>query len=126
MFELKSPLFNTAQVKYEVPTGGVDAGELITLNSGAVGFALTDGSILGSDELDLEGSRFVTLITEAESVEATKVVGAINQGVAVYADNTGKVTAASTGNRFIGYALESALSAATTILIRFNGGAENA
>ena len=120
MFKLRSPLYNTAQMFLTVPTGGYDKGEAVTVNN-VVGFTLNAEEPLGSTELSIEGTQQVTLVTQAEMVVAPKAAGAINQGEKVYLDGQ-SVTTAPTGNTYVGYALESVLSAATEVLIYFNGG----
>jgi hypothetical protein len=120
MFKLRSPIYTTTQMFIPVPTGGYDKGEAVTVNA-VTGFTLNAESPLDSNTLDLEDSRSATIVTKAEAVEAPKATGAINRGQEVYLDGQ-VVTTAPTGNTYVGYALESVLSAATSVLIAFNGG----
>lgn len=120
-FQLQSPLRNTTQIIANVPTGGVNAGEFITLNN-VNGFALTTVDPYAVSDLSIESARNYTLITEAEMVLAEKSAGVINAGQNVfYNTSTAKVSTSSTGNTFVGYALESVGSSATQVRIKFVG-----
>jgi hypothetical protein len=121
-FQLQSPLRDTKQINnLSAPTGGVDAGEFRTVNN-VNGFVLVTTDPYGSTDLSLESNRQYVLITEAPLVLAEKNAGAINAGVSVfYNSSTKKVTTSSTGNTYVGYAVESVGSAATQVRIAFNG-----
>jgi len=122
VFDLQSPLRETAQIFVPAPTGGYNKGDAVVQND-VIGFALNDADPLGAGDESLESQVLVTVITEALLVRALKVTGAINRGEELFYDSgDAKVTTSSTGNTYCGYACESVSSSATSVLMRFQGG----
>lgn len=124
VFFLQSPLRETVQIAFPVPTGGIDQGEARSI-SNVLGFALTSADpISTTTDKTIESTRFVTFITEAAEVKAKKNASlVINRGDEVFYDVAdGNINKSSTGNIFCGYALESVSSTAEFVKIRFQGG----
>lgn len=121
-FNLSSPILLTTQMLIDVPTGGVEAGEFIIRNN-TRGFALADADPYDAlDNVSIESNPKYTLIVRAPEVIAQKAAGAINEGQTLFFNvSTRKVTTASTGNQYVGRALESVGSAATEIRMTFIG-----
>ena len=99
------------KITLTAPTGGWSSGDLITIlagNSGWVGEAVTDVAVGATGAVEV--GHQVTIPKNTGTGESFAV------GAVVYKDaSTGKATAAPTGNDYIGRAVASASTAATTV-----------
>ena len=89
-------------------TAAIASGAIVAIRTGTTGqcgIAVNDiAGSGGTGELAVEGV-----------FRLSKASGAISRGALVYRNSSGTVTATSTSNTLIGYALASATTAATTV-----------
>jgi hypothetical protein len=119
-FELKTDLRNAMSMSVTIPTGGVTAGEVLTVGD-TLGFAFSSED--DAQVLTTESTEY-TFIFRAEKVEVNKDSNAVTQGKIAYWDGT-NVLAGSTGNKKVGRFLESATGATAKVLIDFDGTLED-
>lgn len=101
-----------------LPSGGLDKGEVVQINSLGWGFAFSWAS---DDTENVKFADSVLIITKAPIAIGAKGSGAINQGAKVYWDNSAKViTTTSGGNTYFGRCRTSALSADTEVEFVFD------
>ena len=120
-FELSTDLVHARTMAIAIPTGGVDEGEVLQINSGIYVFVLATADPSSTDIHRIPSTETYTGIVQCDQCTANHTTGATaDQGTAAYWDGAG-VTNASTGNTLIGYFLEDVASADTTCEIFFDG-----
>jgi predicted RecA/RadA family phage recombinase len=90
------------------PTADGASGDIVIVGA-LVGIALSDHVSGTPTPLQMEGV-----------VEVPKAVGAIGEGVQLYATAAKVVTTSASGNTAIGYAASAALSADATVLVKLD------
>lgn len=108
---MKNFIENGTTIDYTVSGEAVKSGQIVVIEK-IVGVALTDGEVGETIALRTEGVYALP-----------KATGVINQGAAVYFDNSAKnITTTDTGNTLVGVAWAKAESASATVAVKINSG----